>query len=119
MASTKQSSFLPFGFNRDSWQTLGQARRQAAAIHYLVKKTMIKELDQIVLAADLPEEGLQKGDVGTVVLVHENGKGYEVEFMTLDGETVAVVTLLSEQIRSIAPREIANARFVAPEQQAA
>jgi hypothetical protein len=29
MASTKQSSFLPFGFNRDSWQTLGQARRQA------------------------------------------------------------------------------------------
>ena len=80
---------------------------------------MIKELDRIVLAADLPEEGLQKGDVGTVVLVHEGGKGYEVEFMTLDGETVAVVTLLAEQVRSIAPREIANARPVAPEQQAA
>ena len=80
---------------------------------------MIKELDQIVLATDLPEEGLQKGDVGTVVLVHEGGKGYEVEFMTLDGETVAVVTLLAEQVRSIAPREIANARAVAPEQQAA
>jgi len=80
---------------------------------------MIKELDQIVLAADLPEESLQKGDVGTVVLVHESGKGYEVKFMTLDGETVAVVTLLSEQIRSIATWEIANARLVAPEQQAA
>ena len=80
---------------------------------------MIKELDQIVLADDLPDEGLQKGDVGTVVLVHEGGKGYEVEFMTLDGETVAVVTLLAKQVRSIAPREIANARLVAPEQQAA
>ena len=80
---------------------------------------MIKELDQIVLATDLSQEGLQKGDVGTVVLVHEGGKGYEVEFMTLDGETVAVVTLLAEQVRSIGPREIANARPVAPEQQAA
>ena len=80
---------------------------------------MIKELDQIVLADDLPDEGLKKGDVGTVVLVHEGGKGYEVEFMTLDGETVAVVTLLAKQVRSIAPREIANARLVAPEQQAA
>jgi len=30
-----------------------------------------------------------------------------------------VVTLLAEQVRSIAPREIANARPVAPEQQAA
>jgi hypothetical protein len=80
---------------------------------------MIKELDQIVLAADLPEAALQKGDVGTVVLIHEGEKGYEVEFMTLDGETVAVVTLLAEQVRSIAPREIANARPVAPEQRAA
>jgi len=115
----KAAFFLRFGFNRDSWQTLGEALRQHAALHDVVKKTMIKELDQIVLATDLPEEGLQKGDVGTVVLVHEGGKGYEVEFMTLDGETVAVVTLLAEQVRSIAPREIANARAVAPEQQAA
>ena len=80
---------------------------------------MIKELDQVVLTTDLPERGLQKGDVGTVVLVHQNGEGYEVEFMTLDGETVAVITLLAEQVRSIAPRELAHARQVTPEQQAA
>jgi uncharacterized protein DUF4926 len=80
---------------------------------------MIKELDQVVLTADLPEEGLQSGDVGTVVLVHEGGAGYEVEFMTLDGETVAVVTLGSEQLRAIAPREIAHVRRVTSEQQAA
>jgi len=31
---------------------------------------MIKELDQVVLKTDLPEHGLQQGDIGTVVLVH-------------------------------------------------
>ena len=51
---------------------------------------MIRELDTIVLACDLPEDRLKAGDVGTVVLVHPGG-GYEVEFMALDGETLAVV----------------------------
>jgi hypothetical protein len=71
---------------------------------------MIRELESVVLTTDLPEHGLARGDVGTVVLVHGSGEGYEVEFMTLDGETVAVVTLLASQIRPIAHREIANAR---------
>ncbi|MEK7350726.1 MAG: DUF4926 domain-containing protein, partial [Nitrospirota bacterium] len=31
---------------------------------------MMKELDQVVLAADLPTEGLVVGDVGTVVLIY-------------------------------------------------
>ena len=34
---------------------------------------MIKELDQIVLKENLSEYGLQAGDIGTVVLVHQNG----------------------------------------------
>jgi Domain of unknown function (DUF4926) len=46
----------------------------------------------VVLTADLPEHGLKAGDLGTVVLVHRHGV-YEVEFMALDGETVAVVSL--------------------------
>ncbi len=53
---------------------------------------MIQEHDTVVLTADLPDHGLARGDVGTVVLVHAAG-GYEVEFMTLDGESVAVVSL--------------------------
>lgn len=72
---------------------------------------MIRELDCVVLACDLPEHGLKRGDVGTVVLVHA-GAGYEVEFMTLDGETLAVVSLRDEQLRPIGRREIANARLV-------
>lgn len=71
---------------------------------------MIKELDQIVLKENLSEYGLQAGDIGTVVLVHQNGKGYEVEFVALDGETIAVVSLNSLQVRSIKRREIANVR---------
>ncbi|HZQ10543.1 MAG TPA: DUF4926 domain-containing protein [Anaerolineae bacterium] len=71
---------------------------------------MIKELDRVVLTQDLPEHGLERGDIGTIVLVHRGDKGYEVEFITLDGETVAVVSLYPSQVRSIEPHEIAHAR---------
>jgi len=73
----------------------------------------MKEHDMVVLAEDLGEHGLRAGDVGTVVLVHEDGRGYEVEFATLDGETVAVVTLEGSQVRPIGRHEIAHARPVA------
>jgi hypothetical protein len=59
---------------------------------------MINELDTVVLTEDLPEYALKQGDIGTVVLVHDL-TGYEVEFMTLDGETHAVVSLMPRQIR--------------------
>ena len=55
---------------------------------------MINDLDSVVLTVDLPQYGLTAGDIGTVVMIHANGKGYEVEFMTLDGETLAVTSLL-------------------------
>ena len=51
---------------------------------------MIDELELVVLKRDLPDAGLAEGDVGTVVLVHRQGAGYEVEFTTLAGDTVAV-----------------------------
>ena len=72
---------------------------------------MLKELDSAVLTVDLPEHGLSAGDVGTVVLVHGN-EGYEVEFVTLEGETLAIVSVRAEQLRSVEPREIAHARAV-------
>jgi hypothetical protein len=70
---------------------------------------MIKELDSVVLTVDLPEHGLKKGDVGTVVLMHDGG-GYEIEFMTLGGATLAVMTLTHGQVRAVGGREIAQAR---------
>ncbi len=71
---------------------------------------MIQELDRVVLTVNLVEHGLQIGDMGTVVLVHQNQMGYEVEFITLFGETVAVVSLFANQVRPIRQREIAHVR---------
>jgi len=74
---------------------------------------MIQELDRIVLTIDMPDHNLKQGDIGTVVLIHHEEQGYEVEFVTLDGETVAVVSLLATQLRPIGRREIAQARVMA------
>ncbi len=73
---------------------------------------MITELDTVVLRNDLPEHGLRAGDVGTVMLVHRGGEGFEVEFVALDGETVAVASLFSSQVRPIERQEITHARKV-------
>ena len=73
----------------------------------------IKELDDIILTRDLPEQGLRAGDIGTVVLVHRNNAGYEVEFTSLDGETIAVITLMADQVRAAEAGEIAHVRSLA------
>jgi Domain of unknown function (DUF4926) len=70
---------------------------------------MIKELSNVVLTVDLPEHGLKAGDIGTIVLVHTK-PGYEVEFMTLNGRTVAVVSLSPDQVRQVGARDMAHAR---------
>ena len=67
---------------------------------------MIKEHECIVLTQDLPEEGLQAGDVGTVVHIHRGGAAFEVEFITMTGQTVAVATVLPAQLRPVNRRDI-------------
>lgn len=70
----------------------------------------MQEHETVVLTTDVPEHRLRAGDVGTVVLVHRDQVGYEVEFLTLDGDTVAVVSLTPDRIRPLGRREIAQAR---------
>lgn len=70
----------------------------------------VREHDCVILSADLPQDGLQKGDVGTVVHVHNNGAGYEVEFLTLAGETLAVTTVMPSQLRAVSKRDVTHAR---------
>lgn len=74
---------------------------------------MIKEHDCVVLTSDIPDEGLQAGDVGTVVHIHRNGAAYEVEFITLTGQTVAVATVLATQLRPVGRRDISHVRELA------
>jgi len=71
---------------------------------------MIKEHERVVLSVAQAEEGLEPGDVGTVVHVYRDGQAYEVEFVTLEGHTAAVVTLEASQIRPVSGREITHAR---------
>jgi hypothetical protein len=73
----------------------------------------IREHDLVVLTAEIPAESLQPGDVGTVVLVHRAQAGFEVEFATLAGETLAVVTVPANSIRPVGDNEIAHVRRVA------
>lgn len=74
---------------------------------------MIKEHERVVLTTPVPAEGLEAGDVGTVVHIYSDGLAYEVEFTTLDGCTAAVCTLATSQVRPVSNREIAHARELA------
>ena len=72
----------------------------------------ISLLDTIVLARDLPDHGLRRGDIGAVVEVYEPD-GVEVEFVTGSGRTQALVTLTKSDVRSLADSEILTARSLA------
>ncbi len=73
---------------------------------------MIKEHERVVLKKGIPEEGLKTGDVGTVVHIYKKGEAFEVEFLTLHGETVAIATLNASQVRPVLKREITHARLL-------
>jgi len=71
---------------------------------------MIKELDSVVLTHDIEEHGLKKGDIGAVVHCYGNGDAFEVEFITAEGRTIAVLTLASSDIRLMSNKEILHVR---------
>ena len=67
------------------------------------------EFDTVVLRRALPDEGLEAGDVGAIVHCHADDS-FEVEFVSGEGGTVAVVTLAAADIRPIEAREILHVR---------
>lgn len=71
---------------------------------------MFEELDTVVLARNIEKYGLKKGDIGAVVHVYEEGKALEVEFITAEGKTVAVLTLTPSDIRLMERNEILHVR---------
>jgi hypothetical protein len=71
---------------------------------------MISEFERVALTRDLPEEGRVAGDAGTVVHVYEGGKGYEVEFFALNGRTIAVVTVMADDVRPVGDEDVTHAR---------
>jgi hypothetical protein len=75
---------------------------------------MVNELDLVVLNHDINESRLKAGDVGTVVHSYADGKGYEVEFLTAEGKTIALLTLTTNDIRPIHHAEILHVREITP-----
>jgi len=73
---------------------------------------MIEEHDRVVLTTKEPDAGLEPGDVGTVVHVYSEGEAFEVEFVTLTGDTVAVLAIDRDEVRLVQSREVTHARSV-------
>jgi len=71
-----------------------------------------KTLECVVLVRDIPEYGLQAGDIGTIVEIYP-GNELEVEFVTASGMTQALLTLNEEDVRSINSYDLLTTRRVA------
>ena len=74
---------------------------------------MINEHDNVILVEDIPEENLKEGDVGPVVHVHGSNESYEVEFMSLTGDTIAVTSVRAASLRAVAPGDVVHVRELA------
>lgn len=78
---------------------------------------MFKGHEQIVLTADVSgDEGeeLKSGDVGTIIHIHLDEEALVVEFLSLDGDTVAIATVLPSQVRPVTNADLTHARTVLP-----
>ena len=73
---------------------------------------MIKEYEQVVLMEDLPEYELKAGDLGTVVMIHGEHAGYELEIFSADGRTLDVVTVEAAQVRPVSRRDVLHVREI-------
>jgi hypothetical protein len=70
-----------------------------------------------VLTRDLPEEGLRAGDVGVIVEHYpprgDTPEGYELEFFTAAGQTIAVVSVPAAAVREASAHEVLSVREMA------
>jgi len=79
----------------------------------LAGSNVIRELDALVLTHDIDEYGLKQGDIGAVVHCYRDGAAFEVEFVTAEGRTIALLTLTQADIRLISSRDVLHVRELA------
>jgi hypothetical protein len=70
----------------------------------------MNELDTVVLNKDLPEHGIEKGDIGVIVHTYDKNQVIEIEFVSGAGETLGVVTMSTEDVRPMNGDEILHVR---------
>ncbi len=71
---------------------------------------MINELEIVALTENIADHGLQIGDIGTIVHKYEEGKAFEVEFVSAEGKTIALLTLTHNSIRKVTGNEMLHVR---------
>jgi len=70
----------------------------------------------VALAVDVPEKGLKRGDVATIVEYHPVNKGedgYTLEMFNAIGETIAVVTVPESALYPLSAAEVLHVRPLA------
>jgi len=70
---------------------------------------MFNVLDTAVLTRDIPDDGLRRGDLGTIVEIH-GPDAFEVEFVAASGRTQALVTLSEADLRRVDDRDLISLR---------
>ncbi len=71
---------------------------------------------EVALTRDIPDNGLKKGDVATVVEHHPmpgGEDGYSLEVFNAVGDTIAVITVPESLIESLKEDEVFSARSIA------
>jgi hypothetical protein len=60
----------------------------------------LEDLDVVALLRDLPQDGLERGQAGTIVLTHGKGEAFEVEFIPNPGQPgrTVVATIRAEDL---------------------
>ena len=76
-------------------------------------KDNIQLLDVVALTTDVSKHNLFRGEIGTVVECYPND-GYEVEFVSLDGYTYALVALRGDQLISLRQKSQRTAKITVP-----
>lgn len=63
----------------------------------------------VALTQDVPESGLQPGDLGAVVAILDP-EHYEVEFVAASGRTQSLLTLSAADLRAIGDQDLITVR---------
>lgn len=66
--------------------------------------------ERVVLEHDVPEERLEKGDVGEVVHRYEGGGAFRVRFDSGSDDPAAVLKLSASDLRSLGAGEVLRVR---------
>jgi len=69
---------------------------------------------RVALKTDVPENGLRRGDVATIVEHHQGRPGqepgYSLEIFDAVGQSIAIITLRESQIEPLSAKEILHVR---------